>query len=154
MDLSFDSAKVRSAQGCFNDFVVGGTSSEMNNDGIGPEIKLYLNTPSFINGDKVISTPCLWVELFDENGINTIGSGVGHDIVAIVDNNPAHTYNLNSVYTPSSVDYRRGTIMFPLNALEAGEHTLMLRAWDLYNNSSTAKITCGLQIATRKICCQ
>ena len=139
--FAVSSDKVRSAQGHYNDFVVGGTSSEMNNDGIGPEIKLYLNTPSFINGDKVNSTPCLWVELFDENGINTIGSGVGHDIVAIVDNNPAHTYNLNSVYTPSSVDYRRGTIMLPLNALEAGEHTLMLRAWDLYNNSSTAKIT-------------
>ena len=139
--FAVSSDKVRSAQGHYNDFVVGGTSSEMNNDGIGPEIKLYLNTPSFINGDKVNSTPCLWVELFDENGINTIGSGVGHDIVAIVDNNPAHTYNLNSVYTPSLVDYRRGTIMLPLNALEAGEHTLMLRAWDLYNNSSTAKIT-------------
>ena len=139
--FAVDSAKVRSAQGCFNDFVVGGTSTDMNNDGIGPEIKLYLNTPSFINGDKVNSTPCLWVELFDENGINTVGSGIGHDIVAIVDNNPLHTYNLNSVYTPSPTDYRRGTIMLPLNALEAGEHTLMLRAWDLYNNSSTAKIT-------------
>ena len=134
------SDKARSAQGHYNEFVVGGTSSEMNNDGVGPEIKLYLNTPSFINGDKVNSTPCLWVELFDENGINTVGSGIGHDIVAIVDNNPVHTYNLNSVYTPSPVDYRRGTIMLPLNALEAGEHTLMLRAWDLYNNSSTAKI--------------
>ena len=139
--FAVDSAKVRSAQGHFNDFVVGGTSSDMNNDGTGPEIKLYLNTPSFINGDKVNSTPCLWVELFDENGINTVGSGIGHDIVAIVDNNPVHTYNLNSVYTPSPTDYRRGTIMLPLNALEAGEHTLMLRAWDLYNNSSTARIT-------------
>jgi hypothetical protein len=79
--------------------------------------------------------------LFDENGINTVGSGIGHDIVAIVDNNPLLTYNLNSVYMPSSVDYRRGTIKLPLNALEAGEHTLVLRAWDLYNNSSTAKIT-------------
>lgn len=139
--FAVDSAKLRSAQGYFNDFVVGGTSSDMNNDGAGPEIKLYLNTPSFINGDKVNSTPCLWVELFDENGINTVGSGIGHDIVAIVDNNPLLTYNLNSVYMPSSVDYRRGTIKLPLNALEAGEHTLVLRAWDLYNNSSTAKIT-------------
>ena len=31
--------------------------------------------------------------------------------------------------------------MFPLGALEPGEHTLMLRAWDLYNNSSVATIT-------------
>ena len=139
--FAVDSAKVRSAQGHFGDFTVGGTAENLDNDSIGPEIKLYLNTPTFINGDKVNSTPCLWAELFDENGINTVGSGIGHDIVAIVDNNPVHTYNLNSVYTPSPTDYRRGTIMLPLNALEAGEHTLMLRAWDLYNNSSTARIT-------------
>ena len=139
--FAVDSAKVRSAQGHFDDFTVGGTASEMNDDGRGPEIKIYLNTPSFINGDKVNSTPCLWVELYDENGINTVGSSIGHDIVAIVDNSPLHTYNLNSLYTSVAGDYRRGTIMLPLNALEAGEHTLMLRAWDLYNNSSVAQIT-------------
>ena len=136
-----DSEKRRSAQGHFDDFVVGGTADEFENDGVGPEIKLYLNTPGFANGDKVNSTPCLLVELFDENGINTVGSGIGHDVVAIVDNNPAHTYNLNSLYAADAVDYRRGTITLPLNALEAGEHTLVLRAWDLYNNSSSATIT-------------
>ena len=70
-----------------------------------------------------------------------MGSSIGHDIVAIVDNSPLHTYNLNSLYTSVAGDYRRGTIMLPLNALEAGEQTLMLRAWDLYNNSSVAQIT-------------
>ena len=136
-----DSAKVRSAHGHYNDFIVGGTAEGMDNDGVGPEIKLYLNTPSFVNGDNVNSTPCLWVELFDENGINTVGSGVGHDIVAIVDNDPAHTYNLNSLYVPVAGDSGRGTIKLPLNFLEAGEHTLMLRAWDMYNNSSVATIS-------------
>ena len=139
--FAVDSAKVNSAQGHFDGFTVGGTAPGIENDGKGPEIKLYLNTKSFVNGDKVNSTPCLLVELFDENGINTVGTGVGHDIVAIVDNDPAHTYNLNSLYTPVAGDYGRGTIMLPLNTLEAGEHTLMLRAWDLYNNSSVATIT-------------
>ena len=138
--FAVDSAKVRVAQGHFDGFTVGGTAENVDNDGAGPSIKLYLNAPSFINGDKVNSTPCLWVELYDENGINTVGSGVGHDIVAIVDNNPVHTYNLNSLYTPVAGDYKRGTIMLPLNTLDAGEHTLMVRAWDLYNNSSVAKI--------------
>ena len=139
--FAVNSEKTHSAQGNFTDFTVGGTASEMNNDGRGPEIKLYLNTPSFVSGDKVNSTPCLCVELFDENGINTVGAGIGHGIVAIVDNNPVHTYNLNSLYVPVAGDYRRGTVMLPLNTLEAGEHTLVLRAWDLYNNSSVATIT-------------
>ena len=139
--FAVDEAKVRSAQGHFDEFTVGGTADSGENDGVGPEIKLYLNTPSFINGDKVNSTPCLWVELFDENGINTVGSGIGHDIVAIVDNAPGHTYNLNSMYNSVAGDYKRGIIMMPLNTLEPGEHTLLVRAWDLYNNSSVAQIT-------------
>ena len=138
--FAVDSDKKRSAQGYFDDFTVGGTAADFENDGVGPEIRLYLNTTSFVNGDKVNSTPCLLVELFDENGINTVGSGIGHNITAVVDNDPAHTYNLNSLYEPSATDYRRGTITFPLNELEPGEHTLMLRAWDLYNNSSLATI--------------
>ena len=113
----------------------------MSNDGKGPEISLYLNTPSFVDGDEVNSTPCLWAEIYDENGINTIGTGIGHDMIAIVDNNPKHTYNLNNIFTPAVGDYRRGTVMLPLNELEEGEHSLILRAWDLYNNSTTANLT-------------
>ena len=136
-----DTAYVSSAQGHFANFVVGGTAADFANDSIGPEIKLYLNTPSFVDGDEVNATPCLWVELYDENGINTMGSSIGHDIVAIVDNDPRHTYNLNSVFVPVVGDYTRGTAMMPLGTLDPGEHTLMLRAWDLYNNSSQARIT-------------
>ena len=139
--FAVDSSLVHSAQGRFDNFYIGGTSPDYSNDGKGPEIKLYLNTPTFKDGDEVNDKPCLWVELYDENGINTIGTGIGHDIVAIVDNSPHHTYNLNSAYEPAVGDYTRGTIMMPLNTLAPGEHTLLLRAWDMYNNSSVAKIT-------------
>ncbi|MBE6297275.1 MAG: type IX secretion system sortase PorU [Bacteroidales bacterium] len=139
--FAVDSSFTYSAQGSYNNFVIGGTAQDYVNDAKGPEIKIYLNTPSFVDGDEVNSTPCLLVELFDENGINTVGTGVGHDIMAIVDNSPAHTYNLNSLYTPVIGDYTRGTIALPLSPLEPGEHTLMLRAWDLFNNSSVAAIS-------------
>ncbi len=127
----------RSAQGCYDNFTVGGTAPSTSNDAKGPQIKMYLNTPEFMDGDEVNSTPCLFVELFDENGINTVGTGIGHDIMAIVDNDKFHTYNLNGAYVPSVGDYRSGTIEYPLSALDEGEHTLLLRAWDLFNNSST-----------------
>ena len=135
-----DSACVSSAQGRFVNFTVGGTADTFVNDSIGPEIKVYLNSPSFVDGDAVNATPVLLVELYDENGINTMGTGVGHDITAMVDNDPRHTYNLNSVFVPAVGDYTRGTVSMPLNRLGAGEHTLTLRAWDLYNNSSSVKI--------------
>lgn len=138
--FAVDSLKVRMAQGKYDGFVVGGTAQDMVNDGKGPEIKLYLNTPSFVDGDEVNPTPCLCAEIFDENGINTIGNGVGHDMIAIVDNNPHYTYNLNNLFVPAVGDYKRGTVMLPLDALEEGEHSLIFRAWDLYNNSSTVKL--------------
>ena len=139
--FAVDSSFTYSAQGIYDNFVIGGTAQDYVNDSKGPEIKMYLNSPSFVNGDEVNSTPCLLVELLDENGINTVGTGVGHDIMAIVDNSPAHTYNLNSLYTPVVGDYTRGTIALPLSPLAPGEHTLMLRAWDLFNNSSAATIS-------------
>lgn len=126
-----------SAQGFFDNFLVGGTSPTLSDDGKGPEITMYLNTPSFIDGDEVNATPCLFVELYDENGINTVGTGIGHDITAIVDNDKDYTYNLNSSFRPVVGDHRRGTIEFALDELPAGEHTLLLRAWDLFNNSAT-----------------
>lgn len=139
--FAVDSSYTSSAQGHYNNFIVSGTAQDFKNDGKGPEIKIYLNTPSFMDGDEVNATPCLWAELYDENGINTVGTGIGHDIMAIVDNSSEHTYNLNAAYVPVVGDYTRGTVMVPLKELQAGEHTLVFRAWDLYNNSSTVKTT-------------
>lgn len=138
--FAIDSSGV-SAQGYYNNFTVGGTASSMGNDGKGPQITMYLNTPEFVDGDEVNATPCLFVELFDEDGINTVGTGIGHDIMAVVDNDKFHTYNLNSAYVQAVGDYRKGTIEFPLSQLDEGEHTLLLRAWDLFNNSSTDTLT-------------
>ena len=55
----------------------------------------------------------------------------------MVDNDNNRTYNLNDIFEPMLGDYRRGTAMQPIDELSEGEHTLVLRAWDLYNNSST-----------------
>lgn len=137
--FAVDSSMVCLAQGRYDAFTIGGTAQDIVNDGKGPEIKLYLNTPSFVDGDEVNPTPCLWAEIYDENGINTVGTGVGHDLVAIVDNDPKYTYNLNALFTPALGDYKRGSVMLPLDSLAEGYHTLILRAWDLYNNSSTAR---------------
>jgi hypothetical protein len=133
--------KRSSAQGRYDNFIVGGTSPDISDNRKGPEIKFYLNTPGFTDGDETNSAPCLFVELRDEDGINTVGSGIGHDVVAIIDNNPAYTFNLNSNFVPSIGDYTSGRITFPLPSLPEGEHTLLVRAWDMLNNSSTVTAT-------------
>ncbi len=130
-----------SAQGRYDNFIVGGTSPDIADDKTGPEIKIYLNSPDFADGDEVNSSPCLFVELRDADGINTVGSGIGHDVVAIIDNNPAYTFNLNGAFVASVGDYSSGYVVFPLPSLPEGEHTLLVRAWDMLNNSSSETVT-------------
>lgn len=127
------------SHGSFGDFYVGGTEEgAMTTDSVGPKITMYLNTPDFVSGAKVNATPYLVVELEDEDGINTSGSGIGHDLVAVIDNSTRYTYVLNSYYEPVFGDYTRGSIRFAFPSLPDGQHRLLFRAWDMKNNSSTA----------------
>ena len=52
------------AVGHFEDFVVGGSKSIVLTDTIGPELVIYLNSPSFKNGDVTYSTPRFFAELY------------------------------------------------------------------------------------------
>lgn len=126
-----------SAHGCFDNFNVGGTASGLAADSIGPDIRLYLNTPSFQYGASVNSTPMLIAQLFDESGLNTSGNGLGHNILLVIDNNPEWTWVLNDSYRQTAGDYTSGMVTFSIPELPEGKHELMLRAWDMMNNSST-----------------
>lgn len=134
-----DSTYTQEAMGSFDKFLLGGTEENLTNDGFGPSIKTYLNSASFVSGDKVNETPRLIAILEDADGINTAG-GLGHNLVAIVDGEASMTYNLNEYYVSNAGGYTQGTISFLMPELPEGRHTLMLRAWDMMNNSSTTTI--------------
>ena len=127
----------RSANGKYDNFTVGGTADGLVADSVGPDIKLYLNTPTFQYGASVNATPMLVAELFDSSGLNTSGNGLGHDILLIIDNNPNWTWVLNSNFEQTAGDYTSGRVMFSIPELPEGSHELMLRAWDMMNNSTT-----------------
>lgn len=139
--FAVDNAKTGVAQTRYDNFLIAGTAADVEDDGKGPEINLYLNGSSVAEGCEVHATPYLYAELYDENGINTVGTGIGHDIMLVVDNDIDHTYNLNSLFTPVVGDYKRGSVALTLGELPAGEHKLQLRAWDLFNNSSVAEVS-------------
>ena len=48
--------------------------------------------------------PVLIAHLFDTNGINTVGNGIGHDIELIIDGDNANSIVLNDYYE-SDLDY-------------------------------------------------
>lgn len=129
-----------SVNGYTEDFVVGGTALT-DNDLIGPSIYCYLNSPSFTNGDKVNPAPYFVAEISDKDGINTAGSGIGHDLVLTIDGKMEHTYVLNANFTYDFGSYTSGKTFYNIPELEEGKHTIRFRAWDILNNSSTAELT-------------
>lgn len=119
-------------------FIVGGIDPNAPVDTTGPEIKLYLNTRNFRTGDVVNENFKLIADLFDESGINTTGT-LGHKIEAILDGNENNKYDLTNFYN-SDTSYKSGSLEYDFTGISEGKHTLRLKAWDTYNNSSEAQI--------------
>jgi len=124
----------------YYELIVGGTDEHAMADLTGPEIELFLNNYGFISGDIVPNYPQLLVNLNDISGINYLGTGIGHDIVLTIDNDKSASVTLNDAYIPYIDNYRSGTITYNLGGLSEGSHTLMVQAWDVYNNSSQSLI--------------
>ncbi len=131
--------KKSTVHGANDSFIVGGTDS-MGNDSIGPSIYCYLNSPDFVNGGNVNTTPYFFAQVTDEDGINASGAGIGHDLMLIIDGDMAKTYNLNDNFTYDFGSYTSGSTYYSIPALEVGTHTLQFRAWDIFNNSSTSTL--------------
>ena len=125
------------ASGVCYDFTVGGTSPDIHNDNAGPSIFVYLNTPDFADGGNVHETPYFHANLNDSDGINATGNGIGHDIELIIDGKENMSYNLNNYYVNDFGSYISGSVSYQIPILEEGPHSLLFRAWDMKNNSST-----------------
>ncbi|MBX7226273.1 MAG: type IX secretion system sortase PorU [Chitinophagales bacterium] len=123
------------AGGFFNDFIIGGISDTIINDNEGPIVELFMEDESFIFGGLTSESPNLFAKLFDENGINTSGNGIGHDITAIIDEETSNTIVLNDFFKGNLGDFTKGEILYPFSQLSPGRHTLTLKAWDNLNNS-------------------
>ena len=133
---SLSENKMEDAGGYFNRFFIGGTSSNNIKDDKGPEIDLFLNSTSFVDGGLTHPDPVLIVHLMDENGINVVGNSIGHDIEAILDDNSKDIYVLNDFYTGVLDAPNQGEIRFPFKKLSEGSHKLSLKAWDVANNAN------------------
>jgi len=128
----------RDAKGYFNNFYIGGFDENFIPDNQGPEIRLYLNDTTFVFGGITDENPVLLALLSDENGINTTGNGIGHDITAILDDNTTRIIILNDYYESDLNSYQTGRVTYPLYNLDLGLHNIKVKVWDVHNNSSEA----------------
>ena len=123
-------------QGQFQDIIVGGFSKASIDDLEGPVIKIFMNDTLFKNGGITNSNPKLLAIIEDQGGINTTGAGIGHDLTAYLDDDPNTSFVLNNYFETDFDNYMKGRIVYDLTGLSEGNHTLTLKAWDNFNNSS------------------
>lgn len=129
---------VNDANGFYDKVVIGGSNPNAVPDNQGPIVSLYMNDKKFVSGGTTNENPKIYAEITDVSGINTIGTGIGHDVVAILDENSSKPIILNDYYVSDLNTYQSGKIRYPLNELSEGNHTLSLKVWDVQNNSTSS----------------
>ncbi|MDO8549315.1 MAG: type IX secretion system sortase PorU [Ignavibacteria bacterium] len=117
--------------------IVGGTDSTAVNDGSGPEIDIYFDDPGYTSSYLINPDSRLIVKLFDDTGINTTGTGVGHQLEGILNDNEAAPIDFSGFFTGDlDAGGKSGEINYTFDALETGDYKLDVKAWDVFNNFS------------------
>ncbi len=119
---------------------VGGYSDHPNTSSNPPVVKPYINDSLFQNGGITGANTSLFVSLYDETGINVSGSGVGHDLTAVLDGNIESPYILNNYYETAPNTYQRGYVSFPVSGLADGKHSITVKAWDVNDNTGEGTV--------------
>ena len=130
------------ANGNNEQFYIYGYDSEIEADTIGPKIQMFvLNSESFKDGDNVNESPLIIAKIFDESGINLSNSGIGHQMTLCLDQNKTYS-DVSAYYTPDFTSTgNAGSISYSLDNLSEGTHSLRLKVWDTFNNSSEQTIS-------------
>lgn len=128
---------------------IGGINPEGINDTKAPTVQLFMNNTNFADGGITDQNPTLLACVTDDKGINSTGSGIGHDITVILDGKVIDTVVLNDFYfsgdgngciNASLSDYQKGNVTYPFRNLAPGPHQLTFKVWDINNNSTTGTL--------------
>ena len=150
---NFESKGAGSGKSSFDVFankatIVGDINPNGINDTEPPTVNLYMNNINFANGGITNQNPTLLACVKDNMGINSTGSGIGHDITFVLDGDVVNTTAINDYFssgdgngcTSNLADYQKGSVTFPLKNLKPGEHQLVFKVWDINNNSTSSTL--------------
>ncbi|WP_439880409.1 type IX secretion system sortase PorU [Pontibacter sp. MBLB2868] len=124
------------ALGANQSVIIGGSAKNAEADNTPPTVKLFMNDESFVFGAPTNKDAVLLAKLFDDNGINTAGLGIGHELTAILDDDRDNVIVLNDYYTAEADSYQEGRVKYYFKDLAPGPHSLRVKAWDTHNNAA------------------
>ena len=133
-------SRTEDAAGFRDELTIGGRDQNAIDDGVGPSIDLFMNDENFVFGGYTDAEPILLANIIDPNGINTVGTGIGHDISAVLDGDIANTLILNDYYTSDLNTFESGSVRYPFDELSPGSHSVEFKVWDVHNNSNKSSI--------------
>jgi len=136
----YANSDTKDANGLDTAVLIGGYNQKAAPDDQPPVVEAYIDNDKFHDGGVTGPNPMLYVRLSDDHGINVSGGSVGHDLVAILDGNIQAPIIMNSYYQTEEGDFRKGYVYFPMYNLPEGEHTILVKAWDTYNNSGEGSV--------------
>ncbi|MBX2897566.1 MAG: type IX secretion system sortase PorU [Cyclobacteriaceae bacterium] len=117
---------------------IGGLNTSVVADNTPPRIKLFLGDTTFVSGGIVGPSTRIVALLSDESGINITNFPAGKEIYFSLDNGPSQ--NINDYYLADVDSYKKGMVLYPLDGLEKGNHTITLTASDTHNNTATVTV--------------
>jgi len=120
--------------GYIDNICIGGTAT-VEDDKKGPQISISYKNEPFYPGSFAKKGDMLKIILYDENGINLTGE-IGHSITAILDNSLDNTKVLNKYFSYEKNSYTKGNTYLQLDDISVGFHTISIKTWDNFNNSS------------------
>jgi len=120
-----------------NKIIVGGTDTTAVNDGDGPEIEIFFENAAYVSSYLVGPEPNLIVRLYDETGLNTTGTGVGHKLEGILNKNPGSPIDFTDYFIGElDAGGKSGEINYKFNRMNDGDYSIEVKAWDVFNNFS------------------
>lgn len=124
--------------GFTNNIIVGGTNPNAINDNKGPEVTIYFDNENFESSYLVNPDFTLIVKLKDQTGLNTTGTGIGHKLEAILNDDVTNSIDLsNSFVGDLNSGGKSGIVKYRFTGFNSGDYKIKIKAWDVFNNLST-----------------
>ncbi|MCS7084743.1 MAG: type IX secretion system sortase PorU [Bacteroidia bacterium] len=160
MDISYETGEGKIVVYAHNDLedaagyapvVVCCTAENPVSDDAPPTVKVYIDGEDWRDGSLTGPNPELWVRISDDVGVNATGLGLGRDIAAVLNDDESNPIRLNEFFVADIDRPAQGWVKYPMRNLPEGPHRIVVKAWDVGNNSATGetRLVVGHQFAVQ-----